>query len=61
MRYRSPEGQTGTVAPPRVGRTLIYAKPGETRDVQPQEFIFYPDDGTLPEILETLQAYEVIE
>ncbi len=61
MRYRSPEGQTGTIAPQREGTAIIYAHPGEERYVQPWEFIFYPDSETLPIVLATLEGYEATE
>lgn len=61
MKYRSPEGKTGTIMPQNTGRALIYAYPGETRDVHPWEFVFYPDDGSLPVVLATLEAYEAAE
>jgi hypothetical protein len=61
MKYRSPEGQTGTVAPQREGVAIIYAHPGEERYVQPWEFIFYPDSETLPIVLATLEGYEATE
>jgi hypothetical protein len=47
--------------PQNTGRALIYAYPGETRDVHPWEFVFYPDDGSLPVVLATLEGYEVAE
>lgn len=59
MKYRSPEGQIGTVTQQNKGRALIYAHPGELRDVHPWEFVFYPDDGSLPVVLATLEGYEV--
>jgi hypothetical protein len=61
MKYRSPEGQTGTVTAQIVGKALIYAHPGELREVHPYDFIFYPDDGSLPIILTSLEGYEVAE
>jgi len=61
MKYRSPEGQTGTITGQSIGKALIHAHPGELREVHPWEFIFYPDDGSLPVILATLEGYEVAE
>ena len=61
MKYRSPEGQAGTIMGQNIGKALIHAHPGELREVYPWEFIFYPDDGSLPIILATLEGYEVAE
>ena len=61
MKYRSPEGQTGTVSLQREGTAIIYAHPGEERKVLPWEIIFYPDSGSLPIILPTLEGYEATE
>ena len=61
MKYRSPTGQTGTVAPQREGVAIIYAHPGEERLVYPWDYIFYSDDGSLPLVLATLDGYEAME
>jgi hypothetical protein len=60
VKYVAPDGAIGTISPQLEGRGLIYAHPGEIRDVQPWEFIFYPDDGSLPVILATLEGYEAV-
>jgi hypothetical protein len=61
MKYRSPEGQTGMVSLQREGTAIIYAHPGEERCVEPWEIIFYPDNDSLPLVLETLEGYEATE
>jgi hypothetical protein len=49
------------MAPQLEGVALVYAQPGEERLVWPWHYIFYPDDGSLPLVLTTLDEYEVTE
>jgi hypothetical protein len=59
MRYIAPDGRHGKMVRQQEGRALVFVDPGVTKEVQPWEYVFYPDDGSLPHIVgETLAGYE---
>lgn len=59
-RYRLPDGRTALVTQPVGSRMLVFAHPGVTREAMPEQRIAYPDDGSLPIVLDSLDGLEAV-
>lgn len=60
MTHIDPNGNGVTISPQKEGCAIVFVQPGITAITQPGQFIVYPEDMSLPYIVENLSGFEEI-